>query len=128
MSFEQTLETLINSFAGTIASVLAIAGVIAKIRPIGMALKRFFLTEIYDANEKQDGRLNNLEMQQLKQIICDRRFPDGERLNAGEEYIRRGGNGEVQMIYDAIRDAAKKKRLEDRERVEKEEMEKRSGV
>jgi hypothetical protein len=125
MNIQQAATSLVNTFTGTVAAIVVIAGVIAKIRPIGKALKRFAFAELYAANEKQDKRLDNLEMQQLKQAVCDRRLPDGERLNAGEEYIRRGGNGEIRMVYEAVKDAAKKKRIEDRERREQEEKGKR---
>jgi hypothetical protein len=117
MSITQALMYIANTFAGTIMAVIVIAGIIAKIKPIGASLKRFFFSELYAANEKQDKRLDNLELQQLKQIICDRRLPDGERLNAGDEYIKRGSNGEIKMIYEAV----KKKSLEERERFEKEQ-------
>jgi uncharacterized membrane protein len=125
MDFQQALINIVNTFAGTLTAIIVIAGVIAKIKPIGNSLKHFFFAELYAANDKQDKRLDNLEMQQLKNDICNRRLPDGERLRAGEEYIRRGGNGEVKMIYESVVEAAKKKRLEERERFEREEMEKR---
>jgi hypothetical protein len=125
MELPAAIATLINTFAGTFSAIIVISGAVAKIKPVGKALKRFAFAELYAANEKQDKRLDNLEMQQLKQIICDRRLPDGERLNAGEEYIRRGGNGEIRMIYEAVKEASKKKRLEDRERREQEERENR---
>jgi uncharacterized membrane protein len=128
MTIQQALMNLVNTFAGTLTAIIVIAGVIARIKPIGRALKHFFFAELYDANEKQDKRLDNLEMHQLKQIICDRRLPDGERLNAGDEYTRRGGNGEVKMIYEAVMEAAKKKRLEERERMEQEQMAMRGNV
>jgi hypothetical protein len=121
MDIQQAAMNLVNTFAGTLTAVIVIAGVIARIKPVGASLKRFFFAELYAANDKQDRRLDNLEMQQLKQIICDRRLPDGERLNAGEEYLKRGGNGEIAMIHDAIREAAKKKRIEERERMEREQ-------
>jgi rRNA-processing protein FCF1 len=116
---------IVNTFAGTLTAIIVIAGIIAKIKPIGRVIKQFCFRELYEANERQDKRLENLELQQLKQIICDRRLPDGERLKAGEEYIRRGGNGEVKMIYEAVMEAAKKKRLEERERFEQEQIGKR---
>jgi hypothetical protein len=122
MSFQQALMYIANTFAGTLAAIVALAGLVAKIKPVGNSLKRFFFAELYAADEKHDRRLDNLEMQQLKQIICDRRLPDRDRLNAGEEYISRGGNGEIRMIYEAINEAAKKKRLQERERFEREEM------
>jgi hypothetical protein len=126
MDIQQALTHILNTFAGTVTAIIVIAGVIAKIKPVGRSLKHFFFAELYAANDKQDKRLDNLELQQLKQIICDRRLPDGERLNAGEEYIRRGGNGEIKMIYETIVEAAKKKRLEERERMEQEEIKKRN--
>jgi hypothetical protein len=125
MDLSQALTHIINTFAGTAAALIAIAGVVAKIKPIGVSIKRFLFAELYASNEKQDRRLDNLELQQLKQIICDRRLPDGERLNAGDEYIKRGGNGEIKMIYESIKEAAKKRRLEERERFEKEQTERR---
>jgi hypothetical protein len=125
MDIQQATITLINTFAGTIAAIIVIAGVVAKIRPVGKALKRFAFMELYAANDQQDRRLDNLEMQQLKQIICDRRLPDGERLNAGQVYTERGGNGDVKMVYEALQEVAKKKLIEERERAERAEMEKR---
>jgi hypothetical protein len=125
MDIQQALTHILNTFAGTVTAIIVIAGVTAKIKPVGNSLKRFFFAELYAANDKQDKRLDNLELQQLKQIICDRRLPDGERLNAGEEYIKRGGNGEIKMIYETVMEAAKRKRLEERERAEREEIEKR---
>jgi hypothetical protein len=118
MDIQQALIHIVNTFAGTLTAVIVLSAFITKIKPVGNSLKRFFFAELYAANEKQDKRLDNLELQQLKQIICDRRLPDGERLNAGEAYIRRGGNGEIKMIYEAVMEAAKKKRLEERERAE----------
>jgi hypothetical protein len=99
MNIEQSITQLIHTFAGTVMAVIVIAGVVAKIKPVGRSLKLFFFRELYDANDKQDKRLDNLELYQLKQIVCDRRLPDGECLRTGEEYLRRGGNGEIQMIY-----------------------------
>jgi hypothetical protein len=128
MDIQQALINLVNTFAGTITAIIVIAGVIKGFKPIGKSLKLFFFAELYAANEKQDKRLDNLEMAQLKQIICDRRLPDGERLKAGKVYIDRGGNGEILMIYEALQEAAKKKRLEEREQFEQEEMRKRRDV
>jgi hypothetical protein len=125
MDIKDALSYLVNNLAVplavTMTAVVALAAFIAKFKPAGAALKRFFFTELYTANDRQDRRLDNLEMQQLKQIICDRRLPDGERLNAGEEYIKRGGNGEIKMIHEALKTYCEKKRIEDRERAEAEQ-------
>ena len=128
MNAQQALVSIVNTFSGTFAAIIAIAGFVAKIKPIGAALKRFAFAELYAANEQQDRRLDNLEMQQLKQIICDRRLPDGERLNAGEEYIRRGGNGEIRAIHEAAQEAARRKLLAEQERTEREGRERRGNA
>jgi hypothetical protein len=125
MDIQQAVTTLISTSAGTVAAIIAVGGVIAKIKPVGNSLKRFFFAELYAANEKQDKRLDSLEMQQLKQIICDRRLPIGERLNAGDRYTGRGGNGDIRMVYEALQEISKKRRLEELERFEREQMEKR---
>jgi ribosomal protein S13 len=117
MNIQQAALTLANTFAGTVAAVIAISAAIAKIKPIGNKLKRFFFAELYAANDKQDKRLDNLEMQQLKQIICDRRLPLGERVKAGDVYVERGGNGEIKAIHEAL----KKLLIEDQQRIEQEE-------
>jgi hypothetical protein len=125
MEAKEAALYLVNNFAATLTAIIALSAATAKIKPVGAALKRFFFGELYAANEKQDKRLDNLEMQQLKQIICDRRLPAGERLNAGKEYISRGGNGEILMIYESLHEAARKKRLAEEDRVEQEEMKNR---
>jgi hypothetical protein len=116
MDIQQVTITLINNFTATLVAIITLAGIIGKIKPIGNSIKRFFFFELYAANEKQDKRLDNLEMQQLKQIICDRRLPVGDRLNAGDEYIGRGGNGEIKVIYESLKEVAKKKQIEQEER------------
>ena len=128
MNLEQALLSVFNTFSGAFTAIIVIAGFVAKIKPIGAALKRFAFAELYAANEQQDRRLDNLEMQQLKQIICDRRLPDGERLNAGEEYIRRGGNGEIRAIHEAAQEAARRKLLAEQERTEREGRERRGNA
>jgi hypothetical protein len=128
MDIQQALHSLFNTFSGTFTAIIVIAGLVAKIKPIGAALKRFAFAELYAANESQDRRLDNLEMQQLKQIICDRRLPDRDRLNAGEEYLRRGGNGEIQMVYEAIKGDAQRRLHEDLKRAEREGRERRGSA
>ena len=128
MDIQQALISVFNTFSGTFTAIIVIAGAVAKIKPIGAALKRFAFAELYAANEQQDRRLENLEMQQLKQIICDRRLPDRDRLNAGEEYLRRGGNGEIQMVYESIKGDARRRLIEDQRRAEREGRERRGGA
>jgi hypothetical protein len=105
MNIEDALVYLIHNWISTILAILAIATFIGLVKPVGNSIKRFVFRELYAADERHDKRMDNLEMQQLKQIICDRRLPDEDRLNAGEEYIRRGGNGEIKARYEALKKA-----------------------
>jgi uncharacterized membrane protein len=125
MEFKEAAAYLVNNFAATMAAIIAVAAFIGVIKPIGQSVKRFFFRELYEANDRQDKRIDGIEMWQLKQIICDRRLPDGERLKAAKEYIRRGGNGEIAMIYEADLEVAKKNRVKERERREQEQTDMR---
>jgi hypothetical protein len=113
MEIKAAILYVMDNFIGTIAAIIALAAVVGKFKPVGNALKHFFFIELYLANEKQDKRLDNLEMQQLKQIICSSHLPERDRLNAGDEYIKRGGNGEIKMIYESVAIIAKKKILDE---------------
>jgi hypothetical protein len=102
MDIKDAILYLVNNWVSTMLAIVAVAGFIGLVKPIGNSLKRFAFKELYAADEKQDKRLNRLEMQQLKQIICDRRLPIEDRLNAGDEYTRRGGNGDIKARYEAL--------------------------
>jgi hypothetical protein len=103
MDIKDAVLYLINNWISTMLAIIAVAGFIGLVKPIGNNLKRFAFKELYAADEKQDKRLDNLEMQQLKQIICDRRLPVEDRLKAGDEYTGRGGNGEIKARHEALR-------------------------
>jgi hypothetical protein len=105
MNIRDAVLYLINNLVSTLLAVIAIAVFIGKVKPIGRKMKRFAFGELYVADEKQDKRMDNLEMQQLKQIICDTRLPVDDRLNAGDDYIRRGGNGKIKARHEALRRA-----------------------
>lgn len=45
----------------------------------------------------EENYLNNLRI-----IIMSPDMPMGERLNAGEKYIKAGGNGEVKAFYKKL--------------------------
>jgi hypothetical protein len=102
MNIRDAILYLINNLVSTLLAIIAVTAFVGKVRPAGNAVKRFIFRELYAADEKQDKRLDNLEMQQLKQIICDPRLPEDDRLNAGEDYIKRGGNGEIKARHEAL--------------------------
>jgi hypothetical protein len=102
MEIKGAVLYLVNNWISTMLAIAAVAGFIGLIKPVGRSVKRFVFAELYAADEKQNKRLDNLEMQQLKQIICDSRIPIEDRLDAGDEYTKRGGNGKVKAYYDAL--------------------------
>jgi hypothetical protein len=103
MDIKEAILYLINNWVSSMLAIIAVAGFIGLVRPIGNGVKRFVFKELYATDEKQDKRLDNLEMRQLKQIICDRHFPVEDRLRAGDEYVERGGNGEIKALHEALR-------------------------
>jgi hypothetical protein len=105
MNINDAVLYLTNNLISTLLAIVAVAAFIGKVKPVGNAIKRSIFRELYVANENQDKRMENLEMQQLKQIICDNRLPEEDRINAGDEYLRRGGNGKIKARYEAFRRA-----------------------
>jgi hypothetical protein len=103
MDIKNAILYLVNNWVSTMLAIIAIAGFIGLVKPVGNSIKRFAFRELYAADEKHDKRLDRLEMQQLKQIICDRRLPMGDRLKAGDEYVDRGGNGEIKARHEALK-------------------------
>jgi hypothetical protein len=103
MDIKNAILYLVNNWVSTMLAIVAVAGFIGLVKPVGNSIKRFAFRELYAADEKHDKRLDRLEMQQLKQIICDRRLPIRDRLNAGDEYVDRGGNGEIKARHEALR-------------------------
>jgi hypothetical protein len=94
---------LVNNLVSTLLAFTVVAVFVGNVKSVGNAVKRFVFMELYAADEKHDWQLNNLEMQQLKQIICNRSLPDDDRIIAGDEYIKRGGNGEIKARYEALK-------------------------
>jgi hypothetical protein len=128
MNVEQAVSYLANNLIPPIMAIIVIAGIIRIIKPIGVSVKKFLFAELYAADAKHDIRLDKLELRQLKQTICDRRLPIEDRLEAGDEYIARGKNGGIKIIYESLQEAAKKKLLEEQEQRDQREQEKRREV
>jgi hypothetical protein len=103
MDIKESILYLINNWVSTMLAIVAVAGFIGLVKPIGNSIKRFAFKELYAADEKHDKRLDNLEMQQLKQIICNVNLPIEDRLDAGDVYVGRGGNGAVKARYESLK-------------------------
>lgn len=77
--------------AGAITAILVLIGrILSKLRKI---IKMFNTLQ----EHTEENYLNNLRI-----IIMSPDMPIGERLNAGEKYIKAGGNGEVKAFYKKL--------------------------
>ena len=80
-----------GGIAGAITAILVLIGrVLSKLRKI---IKMFNTLQ----EHTEENYLNNLRI-----IIMSPDMPIGERLNAGEKYIKAGGNGEVKAFYKKL--------------------------
>ena len=80
-----------GSIAGAITAIIVlISRVLSKLRKI---IKMFNTLQ----EHTEENYLNNLRI-----IIMSPDMPIGERLNAGEKYIKAGGNGEVKAFYKKL--------------------------
>lgn len=80
-----------GGIAGAITAILVLIGrVLSKLRKI---IKMFNTLQ----EHTEENYLNNLRI-----IIMSPDMPMGERLNAGEKYIKAGGNGEVKAFYKKL--------------------------
>ncbi len=80
-----------GGIAGAITAILVLIGMIfSKLRKI---IKMF--NQIKDHTE--ENYLNNLRL-----VIMSSEMPIGERLSAGEKYIKSNGNGEVKAFYKKL--------------------------
>ncbi len=80
-----------GGIAGAITAILVLIGrVLSRLRKI---IKMFNTLQ----EHTEENYLNNLRI-----IIMSPDMPMGERLNAGEKYIKAGGNGEVKAFYKKL--------------------------
>jgi hypothetical protein len=103
------IAKIIIAASATISALGVILTVLHKSFRIFDKLKTWFFGDILQ-------RLDNIEMRQLKSTICNLDLPPEERLLAGEEYIRRDGNGVIKARFEALKqryiEDAKKLRAE----------------
>jgi uncharacterized membrane protein len=103
MDIKDAILYLVNNWISTMLAIVAVAGFIGLVKPIGNSVQHFAFKELYAADDKHDKRLDQLEMQLLKQIICDVSLPIEGRLDAGDVYVGRGGNGAVKARYESLK-------------------------
>lgn len=87
--------------AGMIGAIIAIVGGMKKlVRWVKHCIT--FFSEIYGDVKaiKEKGQENELSILRLN--VISEEMPMSERLEAGEKYIARGGNGGVKQLYCAL--------------------------
>ncbi|MDR1292293.1 MAG: hypothetical protein LBJ91_02715 [Clostridiales Family XIII bacterium] len=52
-------------------------------------------------------RISAIEMDHIKQIIVDRRMPLEERISAGDKYITAGGNSDIALMVEVLKEKRK---------------------
>lgn len=51
-----------------------------------------------------DERFDKMELDQLKLIIMSEEIPIKERINAGDRYIEKGGNGAIKIYLHVLKE------------------------
>lgn len=87
------MQTII--FVGSCVGALTTI-VVACVKVVKLAIAR------HDREEENDKHIreNYLDIKRL--VITSPYMPLGERIKAGDEYIKAGGNGEVKHLYQTL--------------------------
>lgn len=85
-------------------TIILAGSVVAAITAIAVFLVKIFkfvhrITEWVETKDKHDKE-NYLDIKRL--VITSPYMPLSERIKAGDEYIKRGGNGEVKHLYESL--------------------------
>lgn len=85
-----------------------IAGIVTILTVLG------FLWKVYKLIRKVENKIDDFEknlntntLNTLRLVIINKEMPLKERLNAGKEYVEKGGNGEVHTLYEALQEQYK---------------------
>lgn len=95
--------TILKDIASIITAITTICGFVAL---INKATKGRVLTwlqkPVLEKLDEHGKRLDQLELNDLKQIIMNDNIPLSERVTAGERYVSLGGNGDIHAHYDVL--------------------------
>ena len=94
------METIIIKIASIITALTVIIGCLIKLYKT--------IDKMTDAFEDIKDKLKEDRLSILKLIIINKEMPLDERVNAGEEYIKDGGNGSVHVLVDKLKEKYKK--------------------
>lgn len=90
--------------------IIQIGAYVTAIGVIGVGLSKIYKTikMIDDKIVEFDKNLKSNTLSTLRLVIINEKMPLTERLKAGAEYTKLGGNGEVHALYDFLCDEYKK--------------------
>ena len=92
------MAEVILFWGGIAGAITAILVLFSKVFSKSITKFREFIKKFDKLQEHtEENYLNNLRI-----IIMLPEMPIGERLNAGEKYIKAGGNGEVKAFYKKL--------------------------
>lgn len=91
-------------------SIIEIAALIAAITSIVTAIWKIYklASKISKRVEEFEKGLKTNTLSTLRLVIINDDMPLQERINAGEEYVKLGGNGAIHAMYDQLVENYKK--------------------
>ena len=95
MTIFSEFSAFVIGFAGVLTAGSIIIGVLQKVFKIFDKARAWLWDDI-------PKRLENMEMRQLKNTVCNKALPLSERLIDGRIYLARGGNGAVKAEVEVI--------------------------
>lgn len=90
--------------------IIQISAYVTAIGVIGLGLSKIYKTIKLIDNKivEFNNNLNENTLSTLRLVIINEKMPLTERLKAGAEYTKLGGNGEVHALYDFLCEEYKK--------------------
>lgn len=82
---------LLGGVAGAIIAILTLIG------KIYSAVRKMSKEFVIIKEHTEENYLNNLRL-----VIMSNEMPIEERLNAGEKYVKLGGNGQIKAFYKKL--------------------------
>ncbi|MDR2486455.1 MAG: hypothetical protein LBD12_00675 [Clostridiales Family XIII bacterium] len=98
-----TIGTVFGALAA-ISKFCKDSRLLGKLRSMVTADVERDVKDMKKALARLDGRLDDLEVMNLKHIICSPHVPIEERVRLGEEYLQKGENGAIAVRVGNLRE------------------------
>lgn len=87
--------------------ILTMASIIVALTTIVTATKTVY--KLARNIEKFSETQNEIQLSVLRLTVINEGMPLDERVDAGEKYVSKGGNGSVHALYDVLREEYEEK-------------------